>query len=94
MKKLLYLCLTLTTILSPLSAQNDLWGNDSLRYKIGQMIIFGFWGETAPQVILDEIAEYNVGGVLLYRVYENIENAAQAAQLTSNLQASALVPIV
>ena len=93
MKKLLFLLLTLLILLSPLSAQDDLWANDSLRYKIGQMIIFGFWGETAPQLILDEIAQYNVGGVLLYRVYGNIENTAQAALLTSDLQASALIPL-
>lgn len=93
MKKLLCLLLIQTLIFSSLAAQNNLWEHDSLRYKIGQMIIFGFWGESAPQLILDEIAQYNVGGVLLYRVYGNIENATQANQLVSELQASALIPL-
>ncbi|MEA3287190.1 MAG: glycoside hydrolase family 3 N-terminal domain-containing protein [Candidatus Marinimicrobia bacterium] len=93
MKKLLLLLLSHVLLLNSLSAQNDLWEHDSLRYKIGQMIIFGFSGETTPQVVLDEITEYNVGGVLLYRVYGNIENASQASQLVSELQANALIPL-
>jgi len=81
-------------LISSAFSQNSLWDHDSLRYKIGQMLIFGFAGASAPQIVLDEISQYNVGGVLLYRVHDNLESSTQAALLVDELQASALIPLM
>ena len=93
MKKAICLLITQLLFLNTGWAQNDLWGADSLRFKIGQMIVFGFAGNTAPPSVLDEIAQYNVGGVLLYRIHDNIQSPSQASQLIASLQAIALSPL-
>lgn len=86
--------LVLLLLGSNVLAQNDLWSHDSLRYKIGQMLIFGFQGNVASNLVLDEIGDYNVGGVLLYRVHDNIQNADQATALVQSLQNEARLPLI
>jgi len=76
------------------TAQGDLFAQDSLRYKIGQMLIFGFYGNTVPEEIKEEIHDYNVGGVLLYRAHQNLSSREQMRDLIADLQASARIPLL
>lgn len=96
MKRLLP-TLLLSLILSsriPLVASEGLALDDSLRYKIGQMLVFGFWGDTVPEHIKTEIRDYNVGGVLLYRIYGNLKNRTQIPPFITDLQSSANIPLL
>ena len=88
------LILIILTSGMPLAASDGWFENDSLRYKIGQMLIFGFLGNTVPDQIKTEIHEYNVGGVLLYRVYDNLQYTSQIQTLIADLQAAAPIPLL
>lgn len=68
----------------------------SLEQKIGQMLMVGFHGTTAPKgsQICQDISTYHVGGVILFDVNpvdkkkpKNIASKAQVAKLTKQLQA-------
>ncbi len=76
------------------TAQGDLFSHDSLRYKIGQMLIFGFYGNEVPEEIKEEIHDCNVGGVLLYRAHQNLVNREQMRTLIGDLQSAARVPLL
>jgi beta-N-acetylhexosaminidase len=67
----------------------------TLEQKIGQMLMVGFYGTSAPKSsqICNDIARYHLGGVILFDVNpsnrwkpKNIESKAQLKQLTSQLQ--------
>src|SRR5665648_70177 len=64
--------------------------------KIGQMLMIGFYGTSAPKnsQICKDIEEYNIGSVILFdynpvdkTMPKNIANKAQLKNLTSQLQA-------
>jgi len=79
----------LSTLLLPLMA------NVSLTHKIGQMLMIGFHGTSAPKnsQICQDIEKYNVGAVILFDYNpvdkskpKNISNRAQVKKLTKELQ--------
>jgi len=68
----------------------------SLEHKIGQMLMIGFHGTSAPanSQICKDIKKYNVGAVILFdynpvnkNKAKNISNRGQLKKLTSQLQA-------
>ncbi|MBE0691345.1 MAG: beta-N-acetylhexosaminidase, partial [Anaerolineae bacterium] len=59
----------------------------SLEAKIGQMLLVGFEGLTAPDYLLDWLREGRVGGVILFA--RNVESPAQVAALTGAIHAAA-----
>ena len=68
----------------------------SLEHKIGQMLMVGFHGTSAPKnsQICKDIKKYNIGSVILFDYNpvnknkpKNISNRAQLKKLTSQLQA-------
>lgn len=63
----------------------------SLQQQVGNCFMVGFYGTTAPQYLLDWLAEGRVGGVILFG--RNIESPAQLAALTRSLHAAAAYPI-
>jgi beta-N-acetylhexosaminidase len=63
-----------------------------LEDKIGQMFAVGFEGLTAPQYILDWLAEGRIGSVILFA--RNIDTPAQVAALTASLHLAAKYPIL
>lgn len=64
----------------------------SLHDKIGQMLVVGFEGLTAPEHILTWLREGRIGGVILFQ--RNIDSPAQLAALTQSLHAAARYPCV
>lgn len=64
----------------------------TLEEKIGQMFAFGFEGLTAPQYLLDWLAEGRLGGVILFA--RNIDTPEQVAALTNSLHQAAKTPIL
>ena len=64
----------------------------TLEEKIGQMFAVGFEGLTAPQHILDWLAEGRVGGIILFA--RNVDTPAQVAALTASLHLAAKTPIL
>ena len=59
----------------------------SLEAKIGQMLLVGFEGLTAPDYLLNWLREGRVGGVILFA--RNVESPAQVAALTGAIHAAA-----
>ncbi len=75
-------------------AMAPLWAV-SLEHKIGQMLMVGFHGTSAPEnsQICKDIKKYNVGAVILFdynpvnkNKAKNISNRSQLKKLTSQLQ--------
>lgn len=64
----------------------------SLKEKIGQMMMVGFDGTTAPPHILQWLAAGRIGGVYLFA--RNIESPAQVKQLLDSCHAAAKYPIL
>ncbi len=73
-----------------------LWAGVSLEQKVGQMLMVGFYGTSAPEhsQICQDIKRYHVGAVILFdynpvdrRKPKNIATKAQLKRLTSQLQA-------
>jgi beta-N-acetylhexosaminidase len=64
----------------------------TLEEKIGQMFLVGFHGLTAPDYLLEWIAQGSVGGVILFA--RNIESPQQVAALTQSFHAAAKHPIL
>ncbi len=71
----------------------------SLRNKIGEMLIVGFSGDTFHEnsEIAKNIKEYHIGGVILYsgdglgdKIQRNVKDPGQLRALTSGLQSYAL----
>ncbi|MBX3065012.1 MAG: beta-N-acetylhexosaminidase [Anaerolineae bacterium] len=63
-----------------------------LEVQIGQLLVVGFQGTTAPPYLLDWLAQGRVGGVILFA--RNVENPAQLAALTNTLHRAAASPIL
>ncbi|MBU1045772.1 hypothetical protein KJ616_01460 [Patescibacteria group bacterium] len=89
--------LAMTILLIGLSGQSDditklsdnfLWGNLSLKQKIGQIFIIGFDGQELTEEIKSMIKELHPGGILL--LGWNIGNELQLLKLVDGLQQIAL----
>lgn len=66
---------------------------DSLSYKIGQMVMAGFYpGSDFEDTLYYDIAHRNLGGVILMAY--NLDNPSQIRNLTSSLQSSADIPLL
>lgn len=93
--KIIVIVISIFMFVDHTPVNGSLFDNDSLRYKIGQMMIFGFRGDNVPRAISDEIIDYNIGGVLLYRVYDNITaDHNKTRQLIHDLQAASHIPLL
>ncbi len=64
----------------------------SLKEKIGQMLMVGFAGTSAPAYLLDWLAAGKVGGVYLFA--RNVETPAQVKRLVDSCHAAAKYPIL
>ena len=62
-------------------------GNSHTSIHIGQLMVVGFKGKTAPQSIIDLIHEYQIGGIILFS--HNIGTPEELLSLTSSLQLEA-----
>ncbi|RQW12853.1 beta-N-acetylhexosaminidase [Paenibacillus rhizophilus] len=65
----------------------DMLAGMSLRDKIGQMLICGFYGTSMDGDLRRLIADYKIGGVIYFA--RNVESPAQIARLTEELQDAA-----
>ncbi len=59
----------------------------TLEEQIGQLMMVGFLGHTAPQEIIELIEQYHIGSIILFS--RNIHEAEQVFTLTQQLQAHA-----
>ena len=64
----------------------------TLNEKIGQMLMVGFEGPSAPPYLLDWLATGRIGGVYLFA--RNIESPAQVKQLVDKCHSAAKYPIL
>jgi beta-N-acetylhexosaminidase len=64
----------------------------TLEDKIGQMLLVGFHGLSAPDYLLEWVAQGRVGGVILFA--RNIQSPQQVAALTASLHAAAKHPLL
>jgi beta-N-acetylhexosaminidase len=64
----------------------------SLEEKIGQMLVVGFHGTTAPPHITEWLREGRIGGVILFA--RNITTPRQVRELTQSLHQAAKYPIL
>ncbi|MFP4322844.1 MAG: beta-N-acetylhexosaminidase [Anaerolineales bacterium] len=60
--------------------------------QVGQMLLGGFEGLTAPNYLLDWLREGRLGGIILFA--RNIEHPRQVAALTESLHAAAKHPLL
>lgn len=64
----------------------------TLEEKIGQLLVVGFEGTSAPAYLLEWLAAGRVGGVILFQ--RNVENPQQLALLTESLHAASKYPLL
>ncbi len=64
----------------------------SIEQQVGQMMMVGFHGLTAPDYILDWLREGRIAGVILFA--RNIDNPEQVAQLTQQIHDNAIYPAI
>lgn len=64
----------------------------TLEEKVGQRLAAGFDGLTAPDYILEWLAEGRLGGIILFQ--RNISTPEQLATLTASLHAAAKYPVM
>jgi len=84
---LLFLILSMSLFIHPLFAI------DSLSYKVGQMVMTGFYpGSNFEDTLYYDIEHRNLGGVI-YMGY-NLDSPTQIANLSASLQASAETPLL
>ena len=67
------------------------FSNADLRYKIGQMIMVGFHDINVPDSLAFDIANRNLGGVLL--LARNLSDPQQIKDLTTQINESAEIPL-
>ncbi len=61
--------------------------NMTLEEQMGQLFMVGFWGTTPSPEIIDMIARYHVGGIILFS--RNVQDTQQVLELTGSLQEAA-----
>jgi beta-N-acetylhexosaminidase len=81
-------CLTLTES----SIANEAVPGDSLRFKIGQMIMSEFFGASPSEEIMADISGHNLGGVILFQ-YQNLPERAGISSMTTELKEGAQLPL-
>ncbi|MCF7833255.1 MAG: T9SS type A sorting domain-containing protein [Candidatus Marinimicrobia bacterium] len=87
-RKVYAIALTLLLIFLP----SHLLALDSLSYKIGQMVMVGFYpGSEVEDTLYYDIEHRNLGGVILMGY--NLDSPTQISNLTQSLQASATTPL-
>ena len=59
----------------------------SLTEKVGQMVMFGFYGTDVNEDVLYMLHQFHMGGAVLFA--RNVENREQVARLTKHLQEQA-----
>ena len=100
-RKLTALSLCVITLAANLKASAQ--GGETLKRRIGQMIIIGFKGTDVSKTpfAVKAIQELNIGGVILFDINQpsgsfprNIVNADQLAKLTTELQKSSSIPLL
>ena len=64
----------------------------TLEEKVGQMLMAGFDGPTAPEYFLQWLSEGRLGGVILFA--RNVDNPEQLAALTRQLHEAAKYPLL
>lgn len=65
---------------------------DSIEQQMGQRLVVGFHGLTAPDYLLEWLDAGRVGGVILFQ--RNVESPQQLAALTQSLHAAARTPLL
>ncbi|WP_423222559.1 glycoside hydrolase family 3 protein [Candidatus Amarolinea aalborgensis] len=68
----------------------DLVARMSLEEKVGQLFLVYFDGSTLSPALATMIADYHVGGIVLFQIADNLQSARQAAELINAAQAAAL----
>lgn len=63
---------------------------ETSEHQVGQMLLIGFDGLTAPNHVLERLASGSIGGVILFG--RNVESPKQVAALTASLRAAAKYP--
>lgn len=90
------------TMLGSCQPTNEING-PALKQKVGQLLMIGFRGYLPADSshIVNDLAEYNLGGVILFdydvptrRAVRNIESANQVRSLNDSLQALASTPLL
>ena len=89
-RRLLLLPFVLYVLL--LATPVQLKSQDSLRLKLGQMIVVGFLGSTVPDSLFVDLSQRNLGGVIVSVANGNLNNPAQIWQLTAALRAASTIP--
>ena len=64
----------------------------TLEEKIGQMLVVGFHGYTAPSHIFEWLSEGKIGGIILFE--RNVDSPRQLAELTESLHREAKYPLL
>ncbi len=83
--------LTTCAVLFLTSALRAQSGGD-LRSMLGQMIMSGFVGTTAPDSLLEDLGSRNLGGVIVMTGNGNLVSPTQIQQLTAQLRGAAHTP--
>ncbi|MBK9123756.1 MAG: beta-N-acetylhexosaminidase [Chloroflexi bacterium] len=65
---------------------------DSIEHQMGQRLVVGFHGLTAPDYLLEWLDAGRVGGVILFQ--RNVDSPEQLAALTRSLHAAARMPLL
>jgi beta-N-acetylhexosaminidase len=81
-----FLLLTVVLVGSPSRA------DDALRRKLGQMLVIGFVGLTAPDSLLADLTVRNLGGVIVSTGNGNLNKPLQIQQLISQVRSAAQTP--
>ncbi|UCD38749.1 MAG: hypothetical protein JSW54_04520, partial [Fidelibacterota bacterium] len=82
----------LCLVLAQASYARETATQDSLRIKIGQMIMTHFYGSAPSEEILTDITDQHLGGVILYR-FLNLPNRTLIPAMTTQLQDGARIPL-
>ncbi len=62
----------------------------SLEEKVGQLFLVYFDGPTLSPALETMIADYHVGGIVLFQIADNLQSARQTAELINAAQAAAV----
>ncbi|MBK7202050.1 MAG: hypothetical protein IPH87_16055, partial [Anaerolineae bacterium] len=62
----------------------DLVARMSLEEKVGQLFLVYFDGPTLSPALKTMIADYHVGGIVLFQIADNLQSARQAAELINS----------
>jgi beta-N-acetylhexosaminidase len=66
--------------------------NETLRKKLGQMIIVGFAGKSVPDGIMADLSTQNLGGIVLSTKNGNLKSPAQIQRVIVQMQNAAETP--